>query len=81
MFDYLQQQGVKRTNVYDVLIKMRGAYAAPLSKNEQVLFIRKEGDKIVKEQTGIKTQQTVQLLRTGLCLYIVLRVLSRDYYS
>lgn len=81
MFDYLHQHGVKRTNVYDVLIKMRGAYAAPLSKNEQVLFIRKEGDKIVKEQTGIKTQQTVQLLRTGLCLYIVLRVLSRDYYN
>lgn len=81
MFDYLHQHGVRKTNVYDVLIKMRGAYAAPLSRNDQVLFIRSEGDKLVREQTGIKTQQTVQLLRTGFCLYIVLRVLSRDYYG
>lgn len=81
MFEYLHIHGVKRTNVYDVLIKMRGAYGAPLSKNDMIKVIRKDGDDLVKEITGIKTQQTVQLIRTGLCLYIVLRVLSKDFYD
>lgn len=81
MFEYLHVHGVKRTNVYDVLIKMRGAYGAPLSKNDMIKVIRKDGDEIIKEITGIKTQQTVQLIRTGLCLYIVLRVLSKDFYD
>ena len=81
MFEYLHVHGVKRTNVYDVLIKMRGAYGAPLSKNDMIKVIRKDGDEIIEEITGIKTQQTVQLIRTGLCLYIVLRVLSKDFYD
>lgn len=81
MFEYLHTNGIKKTNVYDVLIKMRGAYGAPRSKNDTVKVIRTLGDEIVKERTGVKTQQTVQLVRTALCLYIVLRILSKDYFE
>lgn len=81
LFEYLHANNVKKTNVYDALIKMRGAYGAPRSKNDLVKVIRLLGDEIVKEQTGIKTPQVLQTLRTGLCLYIVLRLLSKDYFE
>lgn len=81
MNEYMHTHGIKKTNVYDVLIKMRGALGAPLSNNDLIKIIRKDGDDIVKEITGIKTQQSVQLIRTGLCLYIILRVLSKDFYE
>ena len=81
MFEYLHTNGIKKTNVYDVLTKMRGAYGAPRSKNDMVKDIRTLGDGLVKEITGIKTQQTVQLVRAAVCLYFVLRVLSKDYFE
>ena len=81
LFEYLHANGIKKTNVYDVLIKMRGAYGAPRSKNDTVKVIRTLGDKIVSEQTGVKTPQTITCLRTALSLYFVLRILSKDYYE
>lgn len=81
LFEYLHANGIKKTNVYDVLTKMRGAYGAPRSKNDTVKVIRNVGDEIVKEQTGIKTPQKVQLIRTALSLYFVLRILSKDYFE
>lgn len=81
LFEYLHTNGIKKTNVYDVLTKMRGAYGAPRSKNDMVKVIRALGDKIVVEQTGVKTPQTVTCLRTALSLYFVLRILSKDYFE
>ena len=81
MFEYLHTNGIQKTHVYEVLTKMRGAYGAPRSKNDMVKDIRTIGDQLVKDISGIKTQQTVQLVRAALCLYIVLRVLSKDYYE
>lgn len=81
LFEYLHTNGIKKTNVYDVLTKMRGAYGAPRSKNDTVKVIRSLGDKIVVELTGIKTPQTVTILRTAMSLYFVLRILSKDYYE
>lgn len=81
LFEYLHTNGIKKTNVYDVLTKMRGAYGAPRSKNDMVKVIRSLGDKIVADQTGVKTPQTITCLRTALSLYLVLRILSKDYYE
>ena len=81
MFEYLHLNGIKKSNVYDVLIKMRGAYGAPRSKNDTVQIIRTVGDDIVRDLTGIKTSQTITILRTALALYFVLRILSKDYYE
>jgi len=81
LFEYLHTNGIKKTNVYDVLTKMRGAYGAPRSKNDTVKVIRTLGDGIVMEQTGVKTPQTITVLRTALSLYFVLRILSKDYYE
>lgn len=81
LFEYLHTNGIKKTNVYDVLTKMRGAYGAPRSKNDTVKVIRSLGDEIVVEQTGVKTPQTVTVLRTALSLYFVLRILSKEYFE
>jgi hypothetical protein len=81
LFEYLHTNGIKKTNVYDVLTKMRGAYGAPRSKNDTVKVIRALGDEIVVEQTGVKTPQTVTVLRTALSLYFVLRILSKEYFD
>jgi hypothetical protein len=81
LFEYLHTNSIKKTKVYDVLTKMRGAYGAPRSKNDTVKIIRTLGDGIVMEQTGVKTPQTITVLRTALSLYFVLRILSKDYYE
>lgn len=81
LFEYLHTNGIKKTNVYDVLTKMRGAYGAPRSKNDTVKIIRSLGDQIVVETTGIKTPHTVTVLRTALSLYFVLRILSKEYFD
>lgn len=81
LFEYIHANSLNKTNVYDVLIKMRGAYGAPRSKNDTVKVIRVLGDEIVKELTGIKTTQSTQIIRTGLSLYLVLRILSKDFYD
>lgn len=81
LFEYLHANNIQKTNLYDVLNKMRGAYGAPRSKNDTVKVIRNVGDELVKEQTGIKTPQKVQLIRTALSLFFVLRILSKDYFE
>lgn len=81
MYEYLHANSIRKTNVYEVLVRLRGAYGAPKSKNDTVKDVRLLGDEIVKELTGIKTPITIQSLRAGLSLYIVLRILSRDYYE
>jgi hypothetical protein len=81
LFEYTHSNNIQRTNVYDVLIKLRGAYGAPHSKNDTVKVIRSLGDDIVRDISGIKTPSTTTTLRTALSLYFVLRILSKDYYS
>jgi len=81
MFEYLHANNVKKSDVYKVLIKMRGAYGASRSKNDMVKIIRELGDQIVIDITGRKTPQWVLTTRTALSLFIVLRVLSKDFFS
>jgi len=81
MFEYLHTNGIKKSNVYNVLIKMRGAYGASRSNNDMVKVIRDLGDQIVIEITGRKTPQWVLTTRTALSLFMVLRVISKDYFE
>lgn len=81
MFEYLHANGIKKSNVYNVLIKMRGAYGASRSNNDMVKVIRDLGDQIVIEITGRKTPQWVLTTRTALSLFMVLRVVSKDFFD
>ena len=81
MFEYLHAHQIHKTNLQNVLNKMRGAYNSPRSQNESVKRIRMIGDDLVKDVTGIKTPIKVTSLRTAFLLYVVLRTLSKDYYQ
>lgn len=81
LFEYLHTNRINKTNIYQLILKMRGAYNAPRSVNESVMRIRILGDDMVRNQTGIKTPITVTSLRTAFLIYVVLRTLSRDYYQ
>lgn len=79
-FEYLRSNNIKLTNLKDVLLKMRGGYLSPRTTNSSVLKLRKDGDLIVKELTGIKTPITITSLRTSLMVYICLRMLAMNSY-
>lgn len=81
MIEYMHANNIKKTNVYDALVRLRGAYGAPKSKNDTVKEVRQLGEEIVKEITGAKTPIVVQSVRAGLSLYIVIRILSKDLYD
>lgn len=81
MFEYLHANGIKKTKIYNVLTKMRGAYGSSRSTNDQVKLIRELGDQIVIDITGLSTPQWVLGVRTAFSLYIVLRVISKDYFQ
>lgn len=81
LFDYLHTNGIKTSNVYNVLIKMRGAYGASRSNNDMVKIIRDLGDQIVIDITGRKTPQWVLTTRTALSLFMVYRVITKAYFE
>lgn len=81
LFEYLTLNNVNLNNLKEVLHRMAGAYNAPRSQNESVLWMRGEGDDIVQQITGIKTRVVYSALRTAMMLYIVLRTLTKEAYS
>lgn len=81
MYEYLHANNIKKTKIYEVLVRLRGAYGAPKSNNDTVKEVRALGEEVVRKLTGIKTPLVVQSLRAGLSLYIVIRILSKDLYD
>ncbi|AUR80954.1 putative virion structural protein [Vibrio phage Aphrodite1] len=78
LFEYLNSNRIRQTNLREVISRMAGTYASPRNQNVSVLKIRSMGDDIVQDLTGIRTRSTYSALRTALMLYIVLRVLAKD---
>lgn len=65
----------------ELIYRLRGLYMASRSSDPVVLELRAEGEKIVEKATGNKTAAMLAAVRTGMLLYICLRVFCRDYYS
>lgn len=83
-FNYLQsiKTSVQRTNdLKDTLTKVRSKLMAPKNSEREVLHIRDVGERIVKDATGIKNPAVISSVRTGVCLYLVLRTMTKNYYS
>jgi len=81
LFDYMKSKRMKMNDLPDVVSKMRGAYTSSRSSNEALIQLRDWGDAIVKEATNVKTPATIIAIRTALMIYIVLRTLTKGYYS
>lgn len=61
--------------------RLRGAYMSSRSSDEKLLEIRKLMDKIAKASTGSTNETALGAVRTGSCLYCVIRAYSRQHYS
>lgn len=81
LFEYISSNSIRHNDLKNVLYKLRGAYTSNKSSNALLFKLRRQGDDIIRNMTGIRTQFTVSSLRTSLMLYIVLRTLTMDYYK
>lgn len=79
--EYLSYNNIKDSDVRNVVLKMKGAYTSNKSTNPLLFKLRDDGDSLVKDMTGIRTRSTVSSIRTSLMLYIVIRVITMEYFK
>ena len=70
----------KVTNLPDLLTYMRSLYMASKSKGD-VETMRVNGGKFIKKHMKISNESTVAPVRTGMMLYILLRMFTKDHYG
>ena len=70
----------KVNNIPDLLIYMRSLYMASKSKGD-VETMRIDGGKFVKKYVKASNESIVSPVRTGIMLYILLRMFAKDHYG
>lgn len=83
-FDLMQtiKSQVQRGNdLTGLMTRLRALITAPKSSDPRVLLIRTEGERLVKEATGIRNPAVLAATRTGVTLYVILRTMTRNYYT
>lgn len=83
-FEYMQSIKAsvqKQNDLKELITKLRLLLMAPKTSDVRVLTIRDMGDAIVKNATNSRHAGQVAATRTALCLYLVLRTLTKAYYT
>lgn len=83
-FDYLSRESSARLAMRDIgllISKLRALYMASRSSDPALMRMRDLGEKLVDEAIISKSSSTIASVRTGVFLYIVLRVFSRRHYG
>lgn len=83
-FEYMQsiKQSVQRQNdLKELVTRLRLLLMAPKSSDPRVLIMRDMGDQIVKNATNSRHAGQIAATRTGLILYVVLRAMTKAYYT
>lgn len=83
-FDYMQslRTMVARNNdLQTLLVKIRAKIMASKTENAQVIFMREEGEKLVRDATNSRVPAYIAATRTGLMLYLILRAMTKNYYT
>lgn len=83
-FDHLyvnRLPSVQRNDLASNLAKLRALLMASRSSDPSVLKLREETEKLVRASIKSKNNAVIASVRTGVLLYIVLRVMARDHYS
>lgn len=62
------------------LFYMRNVYTSNRTSNPKLLELRKIGSEVIKKATNARNDAEAAATRTGVFLYILLRVFSRNYY-
>jgi hypothetical protein len=83
-FGVLSEDAHKYHRAFDlpfVISKLRGIYMSSRSTDEYLLALRALADKLIRIPLNGKSASAQASVRTGLLIYIVLRALTRNYYT
>jgi len=83
-FDYLHNDPNAAKSMKDypkLLAKLRALYMASRSSDEGLLKMRDLGEKVLKQMGITKNVSMIAALRTGIFLYTVLRIFTKQHYN
>lgn len=84
VFDQMQSErtAIQRSNDLEGLIlKIKSKLMASRSSDPRVLYLRDVGEKVVSDATGVKNKAVLAATRTGIMLYMTLRVMTKNHYA
>lgn len=82
-FAYLSQHQVLRqtkTDLGEVLIKMRGTYTSSRATDERLIRMKEDVEELVRQGVKTKNASLVFSVRTAFCLYVVARAFTMNHY-
>lgn len=81
LFTYLNKQMTSSSSLSKTLKELKALYMSSRSSDASLMQIRATGQIIVTRAAKITNPATVAAVRTAVCMYIVLRTLTMDYYQ
>lgn len=82
-FAYLSQHQILRsakTDLAEVLLKMRGTYTSSRATDERLLRVKADVEDLVRMAVKTKNSSVVFSIRTTFCLYVVARAFTMNHY-
>lgn len=70
-----------KRDISGVLVSLRGSFMASRSSDEDLMELREMAEKIAGFATGSRNDTVLKAIRTAVLLYIIGRIMSKDYYS
>ncbi|WP_107334089.1 hypothetical protein [Klebsiella pneumoniae] len=80
-FDFIHGKGINPRNLAELIGSIKAVLNASRNKEPEVMYLRTEGDKIVRAATGKREPTPVSAERTSFILYLILRTLTMSYYQ
>lgn len=68
-------------DISGVLIAMRGSFTSSRGSDDDLLALRETAEKIAGFATGSRNETVLKAIRTAVLLYILGRIMSKNYYS
>lgn len=79
--EFIVSKRLRTTDLAGITERLKAIYMGSRVNEGRVLHLRKLGERIVREAAGRKSSVPTAPERTGLLIYIALRVLAMNYYK
>lgn len=70
-----------KRDISGVLMSLRGSFMASRSSDEDLMELREMAEKIAGYATNSRNETVLKAIRTAVLLYIIGRIMSKDFYS
>lgn len=70
-----------KRDISGILFRLRGSYTSSRSSDEDLTELREMGESIAGFATGTRNDTVKKSLRTAIMLYLIARIMTKDYYS